>query len=215
MNTQTQAPAEGREQVEELAQALIVAGLDPGDLARSIHQMVRDGLLARKTPSRAALSKPAADFFDEHSGLTAEQIAASDEAETWNTARLIVDTTSLLRDALSTEEVADRLRISTSSVRHRKRDGALYALPAQGGSLRFPMWQFQEVEGTWRVIPHLKEVLAALPDGLHPLVVSEFFTEPRDWLMLDDEPMSVRSWLFSGGKVARALTGAESYFVLG
>ena len=190
-------------------------GIDTTDLVSAVEEMVREGWLTRTDPSKATLSKSAADFLAEHSGVVMMGEVKPHEAARWNTARVVTDTAILTGQALSTTEVADRLKIRPSSVRHRKIDGALYALPTRSGSLKFPRWQFQEDDGAWRVMPHLKAVLAALPEDMHPVLVADFFTEPRDWLTLNDEPMSVSAWLFSGGNVGQILVGAESYFVLG
>lgn len=198
----------------ELASVLSVAGIGVGDITIAITEALAQAWVGPTTHTRATLSKPAAEFFDAHSGVTPGLMEGADEAARWNTARLLADTALLTKGALSTDEVAERLGISTSSVRHRKRDGSLYALPAEGG-LRFPRWQFEKTDGSWRVVPHLKQVLAALPDGLHPLMVSEFFTFPRHWLTINDEPVSVRDWLLSDGDLSPVLAGAEAYFVLG
>lgn len=61
-------------------------------------------------------------------------------------------------------------------------------------------------------VPHADEVLAALPDGLDPLVLHSFFTRARDYLRVHDEPVSVREWLVRGGDVQEALWCAESEF---
>lgn len=61
-------------------------------------------------------------------------------------------------------------------------------------------------------VPHADEVIAALPGGLHPLVLYSFFTSPRDYLRVNDEPVSVREWLIRGGGVQEALWCTESEF---
>jgi hypothetical protein len=61
-------------------------------------------------------------------------------------------------------------------------------------------------------VPHAEDVLATLPDGLHPLVLYSFFTRARDYLRVNEEPVSVREWLIRGGDVHPVRWCAESEF---
>jgi hypothetical protein len=106
----------------------------------------------------------------------------------------------LARGSLSVEQVAKRLLVDGSRVRHRVRDRALYAFKI-GGGLRVPQWQFHGHDA----IPGLRAVLAALPPELHPLEVAGLMTGPDPGLAVADEALSPRDWLIGGGDVAVVL----------
>lgn len=42
-------------------------------------------------------------------------------------------------------------------------------------------------------------MLAALPDGVHPVSLRTFMTHPDPSLLVDDLPVSPRDWLLGGG----------------
>lgn len=104
------------------------------------------------------------------------------------------------RESLSVEQAATLLTLDPSRVRHRVRDRALYAFKI-GGGLRLPTWQFHRAGS----IPGLRTLLAALPTDLHPLEVAGFMTTADGGLAVDDEPISPREWLVSGGDVLLAV----------
>lgn len=94
------------------------------------------------------------------------------------------------------QHAATLLKLDPSRVRHRVRDRALYAFKI-GGALRLQVWQFHGRNP----IPGLRTLLAALPTDLHPLEVAGFTTTPDGDLTVDDEPISPREWLVSGGDI--------------
>jgi hypothetical protein len=96
---------------------------------------------------------------------------------------------------LSVAQVADRIGIDTSRVRHRLASGHLLGR-RRGGSWRLPAWQFGD-DG--RPIPGLPEVLAALPGGLPLIVVWGFLTAPVPELAVSDRPRTPMEWLAGGG----------------
>ena len=120
----------------------------------------------------------------------------------------------LVGGALTGAQAAEMLGVAPATVRDRKRDGRLYALPAPGGSNRFPRWQFVENGPHASVLPHLADVLEALPVDMHPLEIQEFFTQPRSWLTIDGDRLSAVNWLAAGGDVQAVLRDAESVGVL-
>lgn len=70
------------------------------------------------------------------------------------------------------------------------------------GEVGLPAWQFLHT----RPLPGLGEVVAALPESLHPLSVEGFMTTPQE--DLDDR--SPVDWLADGGAVAPVVRLAES-----
>lgn len=69
----------------------------------------------------------------------------------------------ILKDALSTQEVADLLGVTRQTPHDRVKRRALLAIEDKG-TLRFPHWQF-DASGPNGVVPGLAEVLAALNVG--------------------------------------------------
>ena len=58
-------------------------------------------------------------------------------------------------------------------------------------------------------VPDAETVLTALPEGLHPLVIADFFTQATTSLVMDEEPVSVRDWLTRGGDLETVVHLAE------
>lgn len=69
----------------------------------------------------------------------------------------------LLKDAVTTNQVAALLGISRQAVGERERKGLLLG-EMEGGHLRFPLWQFDPA-GSGGVIEGLPQVLRALDEG--------------------------------------------------
>jgi excisionase family DNA binding protein len=158
------------------------------DLVRAVDELLSDTLVPA---SVAPLSCADEDFLSAHSGVTpatGEQVAAAMAA---TTAELV----ALVETSLSAREVAEATGRDASTVRHWIRDGALHTLQI-GGRRRLPRWQFTD-DG--QPLPGLGQVLAALPDGLHPLSVLGFFTSPKPELEIADVAASPRDWLAGGG----------------
>ncbi len=101
--------------------------------------------------------------------------------------------------ALTTAEVAVLLGRKDASIRRSKAAGDLYALPSSSGrSALFPAWQF----GDGRVVPGLREIIAAFPAFMHPLTVERFMTSPHEEL----EGFSPVQWLLRGGPVGAVVS---------
>ena len=64
-------------------------------------------------------------------------------------------------------------------------------------------------------VPHAAEVQAVLGDDLHPLTEHSFWTRVREYLRIEDEPVSVREWLVRGGDLQTAIWCAEAESILG
>jgi hypothetical protein len=102
-----------------------------------------------------------------------------------------------VRTSLTVAQVAARLRINESQVQRRARSGGLYGFKIDT-SMRLPLWQFEREAP----IIGLRAILAALPDGLHPLEVAGFMLTPDPDLIVAGQATSPREWLSGGGDVA-------------
>ncbi|MEJ5943852.1 hypothetical protein WDZ17_00905 [Pseudokineococcus basanitobsidens] len=190
-------PADARELRDVLADA--GTSLSVGDLAAGLRALLPGG------PGRAEVPMTAAehDYLQQHSGLPASGGAALAQAAVdaggASAARLVAS-------SLSAAELAHGAGVDDSTVRHWVRRGEVVSVPAARGR-RFPTFQLGE-DG--RPLAGLREVLAALPAGLHPLSVERFLTTPDTDLLIDDEQVSPRSWLLHGGAVADVVDVAHT-----
>ena len=112
--------------------------------------------------------------------------------------RSITDYMALLETSYSTSQAARYLKVDASRVRQRLRENSLFGIDYDGEK-RLPRFQFER----GKVIPGLREVLAALPEGLNPLDVAEWFLSPNPDLEVEDDknPLSPRNWLLCGAPV--------------
>lgn len=169
--------------------------------------------------SKATLSSDDEVFVKEYGGvesLSPSELATAQRGQSWD---LLREMTTMLADSWSSTQVADALGIQSASVRDRKRHGLLYAIRGAAEN-RFPRWQFVETVtadsgAQVRALPHLGEVLAALPASLHPLEVRDFFSVTRGWLRLRGANLSVADWLASGGPVEPVIEAARTVRLAG
>ncbi|MFT4009233.1 MAG: hypothetical protein QM655_04240 [Nocardioidaceae bacterium] len=104
--------------------------------------------------------------------------------------------------SMTTKEAAKRLNTADSNIRRSIASGHLYSAGRDGRhGHRLPLWQFPHD----KPLPHLAELLTALPSDLHPLEVESFFTTPSDTL----NQMTPVEWLATGGDVAPVLALAD------
>jgi hypothetical protein len=110
----------------------------------------------------------------------------------------IGDYMALLETSFTTSEAAKYLKVDASRIRQRLRERSLYGIDYDGAR-RLPRFQFEREQ----VIPGVREILAALPPGLNPLDVAEWFLSPNADLEVDaqENPLSPREWLLSGKPV--------------
>ncbi|MHB1534465.1 MAG: helix-turn-helix domain-containing protein [Acidimicrobiales bacterium] len=133
-------------------------------------------------------------FLALHSGVKVTEKDPQSTGRSWTLA-VESDLAELVRDSLTVARVATQLGIDVSRVRHRVRDGALYAFRV-GRQLRLPAWQFVGSES----LPGLRAILGVLPGSLHPLEIDGFIKTPDPDLVVKEEPVSPRQWLLGGGK---------------
>src|ERR1700704_4683472 len=105
--------------------------------------------------------------------------------------RSVADYMALLETSLTTADAARYLKVDVSRVRQRLRERSLYGIEYDG-ERRLPRFQFERKQ----VLPGLREVISALPEGLNPLDVAEWFLSPNPDLELEkQEPsLSPREW---------------------
>lgn len=105
---------------------------------------------------------------------------------------------AVLADTLWVGEVAARLNIDASRVRHRLARRQLVGIRRTDG-WRLPRWQFG-ADGA--PLPGLERVLRALPADVHPVVVARFFATDVPELRIGRTAVSPRAWLEYGGDPA-------------
>lgn len=107
--------------------------------------------------------------------------------------RSVADYVALLETRYTTSEAAKYLKVDVSRVRKRLRERSLLGIDYDG-ERRLPRFQFERRQ----VLPGLREVIAALPEGLNPLDVAQWFLAPNPDLEAGDEAMSPREWPVRG-----------------
>ena len=164
-----------------------------GVTEEEVADVLREVLETAGRPSSTGMSPVDADFLARHA-----DVGDLDSGEATDNGVIIERTRAELARvvrAWSTRELAERWGVDQSRVRHRCSEGALYATRT-GRSLTLPAWQF---DSGLRPLPGLAAVLAAIPEGLHPLEVEGWMTTPNGNLVVGDHPLSVRDWLLGGG----------------
>jgi hypothetical protein len=190
MTTEIHAPVEA-----------LIDRVRPGFSSDEFAEALGRALERHKPSDTAALTSADQAFWDRHSGISGDPDLASHARAAAAAAAALHEATSLGSDA-----VARRLGLQPSTVRRYVQDRKLYSFKANGRVL-LPSWQFT---GTGRPLPHLAEVLAALPPGSHPQTVQGFFTTPQPDLRRAGEATTAVEWLASGGKPERVVALASS-----
>ena len=102
---------------------------------------------------------------------------------------------ALIAISLTVAQVAQKLGVDASRIRHRLADRTLYGIRLSSG-WRLPSFQFVG-DG---LMPGLDRVLPRLDAGLYPLSVLHWLTRPDPDLFFDDAetPVSPLDWLRTG-----------------
>ncbi|PRZ42521.1 hypothetical protein CLV47_105143 [Antricoccus suffuscus] len=178
------------------------ADITESELAEALDRVLGATTAVGRIRTAPTLSAGEQSILDAHGGI----VPASDEAIRSGEHDVIARLALVDARTLTTEQVAKRLKTDPSRVRHRLRARSLYALPSTGRTRRFPIWQFTD----GGVVPGLREVLAALPEDMHPFEVEDFFSSRSSELVLNGEELSPLLWLHANGDPARVVTYAMS-----
>jgi hypothetical protein len=150
---------------------------DVEELASNLEELVREERAA--SPKAALLrSLTGGRTFSTH-----EQV----ELETASLVQYFMRRRELLRESLTTREVAKLLEVSRQTPHDRVEKGSLLAV-LDHGTLRFPIWQF-DAEGPDGVIEGLPKVVRALK--VSPLAKISWLTTPKSVLSTDGERSGV------------------------
>ena len=158
----------------------------------------------RRADTALDLTSIEQDFLGGHGGVepvTDRQLADLDAR---SNARLTAEATM----SLSRSQIAELLEVVPSRISHQVAAGKLYSYLGSGRRPMFPDWQIT-VAGAGladrstskaHLVPHLPDVIQAMPADAHPVAVRAFMTTPTQSLTSGDGgAMSPVEWLFSGG----------------
>jgi hypothetical protein len=120
--------------------------------------------------------------------------------------RSIGDYMALLETSLTTAEAARYLKVDVSRIRQRLRERSLFGIDYDG-ERRLPRFQFERKQ----VLPGLREVISALPEGQNPLDVAEWFLTPNPDLEFENRALSPRDWLLKGESVGVVVQLAQGF----
>lgn len=99
--------------------------------------------------------------------------------------------------SLTTEEVAEHLRVDATEVRRRKNNGCLYAFVVNGED-HYPTWQFTD-DPQQPTLPGLALVIEAFPAGMHAATIRGFMSTPQRAARIDGTPVTPVDWLLQAG----------------
>jgi hypothetical protein len=201
--------AETAEFQKVFADFAAAAGSRDDELVISVLRQSVD-LLKKREPRGGTLSDDqvrflieSGDFTEEEFRETEARVERGELAEEERKTRLEVVTSSL-----GTAEVAERLGIDTSRVRHRQAKGGLYSFLV-GNKRRYPAWQFTG-DAKQPLLSGLATLVKGLPEGMHPASVQGFMTTPQESLTINDERVTPAEWLQRGGAPQALVTILDS-----
>jgi DNA-binding protein Rv2175c, wHTH domain len=169
-------------------------------------------LLERSTGLRAGALSAGEVAAMESVGLTTEPFAAKPNPPGGDPpggdplVQSVADYMALLETSYTTSEASKQLKVDVSRVRQRLREGTLFGVEYDG-ERRLPRFQFERRQ----VLPGLREVIAALPVGLNPLDVAQWFLAPNPDLEAGEESLSPREWLLRGKPVEAVAALARGF----
>lgn len=155
-----------------------------------------------RTYSGVPLSARDRSFWDAHSGIRGTPADVERGLAMNATLR-----TQVAVSSLTLADVAEILRLSTSTVRRYGAKRKLYSTRVNGRPV-FPRWQFTRAADA--LLPGLEAVLSALPEDLDPGTVGGFFLTPQPDLSTRGDAVSVAVWLEEGGELEPVLAMADA-----
>lgn len=152
-------------------------GIDATD--REFIDAIDRALSAIGAPNGQVLSGPERAFLTEHGGIDAAEAVTRTGANI--SAERLARTMAAARDQLgallTSAEAADLLGVDRSVVSRRITGGRMLAVSGQG-SHRIPDWQI----AGGRLLPHLAEVIAAIPADADPADIAALMRTEQDEL---------------------------------
>lgn len=160
-----------------VAEVLSRHGIDPGD---QVFAAALDRVLAA-LPGAGAQPLPAAElqFLIEHGGPEAAGLEQFDPAQASmaQAAAGLAAARDFYANSLTVSQAAELLGIDRTRVSHRIRSGALWSVKI-ASDRRIPAWQIDHT----RPLPHLRDIITAIPAEADPLDIAALMTTPQDEL---------------------------------
>lgn len=145
----------------------------------------------------ASLSEAETNYLAVHAGVQSATAAERHTLQTRSAARAAGEAAA----TLNRRQLAERLGLDPTGVSRQTVALDLYSYRSGAGRPVYPDWQLidDETRGKDSVLPHLGQVIRALPSGAHPVTVRTFMTTPTPDLQIDGRDASPRDWLIGGG----------------
>ncbi len=169
--------------------------LDPTAFEQLVAEAVR-AMPAAEPPGSALHDLTAAEVAVLEGGAFDLRPERPDERADSPLARGAAEYAALLATALTPAQVAHRLGLDVSRVRHRLAARTLYGIKTPDG-WRLPVFQFNHFTGG--VLPGIGAVLATLDPRIHPVSIQRWFLSPDPDLEIEGRMVSPRDWLLHGG----------------
>ena len=150
---------------------------------------------------------PAAELTADDAQLVDTAGLSQSYTDAWGSdAEITARIKHLVGTALTSDEVANGLAITTAQVQHKRRARQLWAI-TDGQSWLFPAPQFETSNDghQLRVIRGIGQVLKSRPQDLHPLAVEGFLRTPQPDLTTD-RAVTPLEWLLGGGDISTVVT---------
>ena len=184
------------------------AGLsvDPADFERLVAEAVERVVPVRPpVDAREELSEDELGFLAA-AGVDLAEFAPRDRGIASPLVLTAAEFAALLATALTVPELAARLNVDASRIRQRLARHSLYGIK-DGQAWRIP--RFQLDDAGLALVPGLHRVAPSWV-GVHPVEVARWFTLPHvDLEDAEEEPVSPRDWLLSGGDASVVAALAE------
>ncbi|WP_425844307.1 hypothetical protein [Agrococcus sp. TSP3-2-1] len=192
---------------------LVVAAEEQGGGDELISAVLSESAaaIAERQPVGGALTADQAKFLIESRTLSQESLADIEQRlrEGELAKRERMTRIAAISNSLTADEVAERLGISASRVRHRQAAGLLYSF-LSGGKRRYPSWQFTDAPQQ-PVLPGLPAIVDAIPEEMHAASVRGLMETPQESLRVDGASVTPVEWLISGGSSKDVVTILGSF----
>jgi hypothetical protein len=205
------SPAIDEEEIHRSVERLVSTAQGVGAASAWVSAVIQEvtDLVKAREPIGAGRTEAEADYLVESGAFTPEQFAATERRVAAGVLAAQERDTRMgaITRTLTADQVAEKLRIDSSRVRHRQAKNGLYGFLV-GRARLYPEWQF--IEGTKMVLPHLSTVVNSFPEGWHAASVEGFMTTPQEGLRGEGSAqLTPKEWLLIGGDPASIVTILE------